>query len=142
MEGDLEHRAEDRGVREEAADGEKIKIRLDISPSSPQAKEYREKVEKELRDICNDVLVSNPQTEIYFTICILLLSGPVRQIPDCKSQQCRVEGVLPENEGGLLPLPGRGGRCRRQSRSVKSRFPPLCAFARCVCFPVFDAKNP
>ena len=59
MEGDLEHRAEDGGVREEAADGEKIKFQLDISPSSPQAKEYREKVEKELRDICNDVLVSN-----------------------------------------------------------------------------------
>ena len=28
-----------------------------ISSPSPQAKEYREKVEKELRDICNDVLV-------------------------------------------------------------------------------------
>ena len=26
------------------------------SPCHPQAKEYREKVEKELRDICNDVL--------------------------------------------------------------------------------------
>ena len=33
---------------------------------SPQAKEYREKVEKELRDICNDVLVSHRHTSSLF----------------------------------------------------------------------------
>jgi len=48
------------------------------------AKEYREKVEKELRDICNDVLVSSisysdskKQQEFL---------GLVRQIFDCQSQ--------------------------------------------------------
>ena len=61
MEGDLEHRAEDRGIGKEAANGEQLehRLQLDLSLSS-QAKEYREKVEKELRDICNDVLVSFP----------------------------------------------------------------------------------
>ena len=60
MEGHLQHRAEDRGVREEATDGESSVIRgQGIRQLSPQAKEYREKVEKELRDICNDVLVSH-----------------------------------------------------------------------------------
>ena len=34
--------------------------------SLSQAKEYREKVEKELRDICNDVLVSNPERFHHF----------------------------------------------------------------------------
>ena len=39
-----------------------------------QAKEYREKVEKELRDICNDVLVSNPLRRIspHFSLQALL----------------------------------------------------------------------
>merc|ERR1719418_343725 len=52
------------------------------------AKEYREKVEKELRDICQDVL-------------------------GLQSQQCRVQSILPEDERRLLPLPG-GGRHRRR----------------------------
>jgi len=52
--------------------------------NSFKAKEYREKVEKELRDICNDVLVSSisysdskKQQEFL---------GLVRQIFDCQSQ--------------------------------------------------------
>lgn len=111
--------------------------------SLSQAKEYREKVEKELRDICNDVLVSNPEREIHFTTFdpLLLLAGPVRQIPDCKSQQCRVEGVLPENEGRLLPLPGRGGCRRRQSRSAVFSASLLCFSCLFSCF-FFMRKNP
>ena len=75
MEGDLEHRAEDRGVGEEAADGEQMKSEKEVLTSFLfQAKEYREKVEKELRDICNDVLVSNPLRRIspHFSLQALL----------------------------------------------------------------------
>merc|ERR1712107_956453 len=70
--GDLQHRAEDRGVREEAADGQRV-------PG-----EGGERAERHLQR----------------------RAGPVRQILDCKSEQRRVEGVLPEDEGRLLPLPG------------------------------------
>ena len=39
---------------------------LTSHPSHSQAKEYREKVEKELRDICNDVLVrKNPHRDLF-----------------------------------------------------------------------------
>ena len=49
----------------------------DLTSHHSQAKEYREKVEKELRDICNDVLVRKILREICFTIiCILLLPRP------------------------------------------------------------------
>ena len=38
----------------------------DLTSHPSQAKEYREKVEKELRDICNDVLVrKNPQRDLF-----------------------------------------------------------------------------
>jgi len=48
------------------------------------AKEYREKVEKELRDICNDVLVSASSP---LRCSHTLSAGPPRQIPHRKSQQ-------------------------------------------------------
>merc|ERR1712046_551134 len=72
VEGDLQHRAEDRGFGEEAADGQRV-------PG-----EGGERAERHLQR----------------------RAGPVRQILDCKSEQRRVEGVLPEDEGRLLPLPG------------------------------------
>lgn len=95
------------------------------------AREYREKIEKELREICQDVLVSLSLSysshtdgvkviglEIYFqnittnsVLCCFLVS--FGQILDPEGEQSRVEGVLPENEGRLLPLLGRG-RYRRE----------------------------
>merc|ERR1712107_891484 len=59
------------------------------------AKEYREKVEKELRDICNDVLN-------------LLDKFLIAKASNAESK------VLPQDEGRLLPLPCRGGHWRRQ----------------------------
>ena len=35
--------------------------------------------------------------------------GPAGQPPDPQSHAGGQQGVLPEDEGGLLPLPGRGG---------------------------------
>jgi hypothetical protein len=83
------------------------------------AKEYREKVERELRDICHDVLVSGGifliLQFIYFNFLNL---GSARQVPHPEGWQPGVQGVLPEDEGRLLPLPGRGGHRRRPKQCV------------------------
>ena len=66
------------------------------------AKEYREKIEKELNDICGDVLVRQP-TEFFFAILVLTFFPSLKvasgQTPHSQSQQCRVQGVLSEDEG-------------------------------------------
>ena len=41
------------------------------------------------------------------------LLGSVGQVPDREGEQRREQGVLPQDEGGLLQVPGGGGRGRR-----------------------------
>ena len=97
------------------------------------AKEYREKIEKELNDICGDVLVSDSSSHDFLRLSnwlihtLLIIEGeknesrPIEyifdsnftatsgQTPHRQGQQSRVQGVLSEDEGWLLPVPCRGG---------------------------------
>ena len=99
-----------------------------------QAKEYREKVEKELRDICQDVLAlldnfliakaSNAESKVKYWSCRWLdyptwicrrlwwshhgesvKSITLRSALQTWKDNCMYSGVLPEDEGRLLPLP-------------------------------------
>ena len=74
------------------------------------AKEYREKVENELRDICNDVLGLLDKFLIAKVIPDCLAVNPIISALSL-GQQRRVQGLLPEDEGRLLPVPCRG--CQR-----------------------------
>ena len=44
------------------------------------------------------------------------LPGPAGRPPDPQSHAGGQQGVLPEDEGGLLPLPGRGGHWGGEGR--------------------------
>ena len=74
----LQHRAEDRGQREEAADGQGV------------PREGREGAARDLQR----------------------RAEPAGQVPHRQGDGRREPGVLPEDEGRLLPLPGRGGHRR------------------------------
>lgn len=84
------------------------------------AKEYREKIEKELKDICNDVLVSagwllshsfdhqqltrpNDVT-LFYNFFFFFNLAIVGQILDTKGKQSRVKSILFENEGRLFQI--------------------------------------
>jgi hypothetical protein len=69
------------------------------------AKEYREKVEQELDGICQEVLVRLVEWggRAFRKTIKLELTG---QVPDSKGRKPGEQGVLPEDEGRLLPLPG------------------------------------
>ncbi len=75
------------------------------------AREYREKIEKELRDICQDVLVcftflENLPTFFFFIALFYYFVFPLKaiigQIFNTKSKQSRVKSVLFKNERRLL----------------------------------------
>lgn len=88
------------------------------------AKEYREKVENELREICNDVLVS--QTAIVFLsfelrrkdpanafrLIFCIPSGSLGQVSNSQGEQCGEQSILLKDEGRLLPISRRGGHWR------------------------------
>lgn len=72
------------------------------------AREYREKVEKELREICYDVLVSHRQPKVSIrrvTVDFRAHAGPARQVSDPEGVQRGEQSVLPEDEGRLLSVP-------------------------------------
>ena len=80
------------------------------------AKEYREKIEKELKDICQEVLVR--RDELLHCACepIHVHLDAARQIPRSESNDRRVESLLPENERRLLPLSRRSCHRRRATK--------------------------
>ena len=138
MEGDLEHRAEDRGVGEEAADGEQMRKREVLTSFLFQAKEYREKVEKELRDICNDVLVSNPLRRIspHFSLQALLDKFLIAKASNAESKvfYLKMKGDYYRYLAEVAVADAKAGQLRS--------FLPRSVFARCVCFCVFGSRNP
>ena len=86
----------------------------DSEKKQGMAKEYREKVEGELRDICQDVLVrketplNNGCKSASSTLVSCAVSEPPGQVLDLQSQPAREQGLLPEDEGRLLQIPRRG----------------------------------
>ena len=86
-----------------------------------QAKEYREKVEKELRDICQDVLAlldnfliakaSNAESKVNFLFYCLAArasnaeSNEIVKVHSHVMNCFSLAGLLPEDEGRLLPVP-------------------------------------
>lgn len=87
------------------------------------AREYREKVETELREICLEVLVSGhslcintTQLLVLVTLILFLVLEFIGQVFDTQGFECRVEGLLLEDEGRLLPVFGRSRHRRQQNQ--------------------------
>ena len=95
-----------------------------------QAKEYREKVEKELRDICNDVLVSNPLRRIspHFSLQALLDKFLIAKASNAESKvfYLKMKGDYYRYLAELPVADAKAGQLRS--------FLPWSVFARCVCF--------
>ena len=69
------------------------------------AKEYREKIEKELKDICQEVLVRRTcNGRVVTSVCLLL--DFTRQIPHSKGNNRRIQSILLEDERRLLSILG------------------------------------
>ena len=103
-----------------------------------QAKEYREKVEKELRDICNDVLVSNPLRRIspHFSLQALLDKFLIAKASNAESKvfYLKMKGDYYRYLAEVAVADAKAGQLRS--------FLPRSVFARCVCFCVFGSRNP
>ena len=103
-----------------------------------QAKEYREKVEKELRDICNDVLVSNPLRRIspHFSLQALLDKFLIAKASNAESKvfYLKMKGDYYRYLAEVAVADAKAGQLRS--------FLPRRVFARCVCFCVFGSRNP
>ena len=80
-----------------------------VEKKQQMAREYREKVEKELREICYDVLVRECVRRAASNGRSLSVAGSPRQVPHPEGEQRREQSLLPEDEGRLLPVPRGGG---------------------------------
>ena len=68
------------------------------------AKQYREKIEKELKDICQEVLVRLLSSSLSFGSSHLVSLDFVGQVSHSESDDRRIESVLLEDERRLLSI--------------------------------------